>query len=84
LKNRLVDGNTLDVKKNLTLLAKVKIANPTDISKCEEVELVIDTGATFTVISKNKLHKLGIAPLYKKRLKLRDGTVIERGWHNLL
>ena len=62
----------------MTLKEKVKISNPQDPSKFEEVELIIDTGATFSVVSKERLEKLGIKPIFKRKLKLASGEIIER------
>ena len=65
-------------KENLRLKTKVKIFNPTDFSKFEEVELIIDTGATFSVISRERLERLGIKPFFKRKFRLATGELIER------
>ena len=72
--------NIFKMKENLQLKTRVKIANPTDISKYEEVDVIIDTGATFSVIKRERLKRLGISPIRKKKLKLANGDIIERDW----
>ena len=65
-------------QENLKLKAKVKIFNPADLSKLEKVDLIIDTGATFSVVSNERLAKLEIKPIFKKKLRLATGELIER------
>jgi predicted aspartyl protease len=65
-------------KEDLKLKTKVKIFNPTDFSKFEELELLIDTGATFSVISQEILKKIGIKLFEKMKFKLATGETIER------
>ena len=43
-----------------------------------EVELIVDTGATYTVISTSILNKLGINPTRTVKLRLADNRVIEK------
>ncbi|MFP3303538.1 MAG: retroviral-like aspartic protease family protein [Caldivirga sp.] len=43
-----------------------------------EVELIADTGATYTVISTSTLNKLGINPTRTVKLRLADNRVIEK------
>lgn len=66
------------MKENIQLKAKVKIANPINPSKYEEVELIIDTGAMFSVVNKNILKKIGITPIRKRKIKVADGRIGER------
>ncbi|MDI6839428.1 MAG: aspartyl protease [bacterium] len=68
------------MKANLQLKTKVKIANPLDVSKYEELDLIIDTGAAFSVIKKERLKRLGVSPIHKKKLRLANGEIIERDW----
>lgn len=46
-------------KENLKLKTKVKLFNSVDFFKFEEVDLIIDRGTTFSVVSKEKLERLG-------------------------
>ncbi|MGC8582830.1 MAG: aspartyl protease family protein [Thermoproteus sp.] len=43
-----------------------------------EVDLLVDTGATYTVLPASLLARLGVAPLRTVRLRLADGRVVER------
>jgi predicted aspartyl protease len=65
-------------KENLKLKTKVKISNLIDPSKFEEVDLIIDAGATYSVVSKARLEKLKIKPVYKQKFRLAAGQIIER------
>lgn len=66
------------MKKDIKLITKVKVANPVYVSKSEEVELIIDTGATFSVIKKDRLQRLEIPTIRKRKLKLANGQIVER------
>ena len=56
---------------------KVKIYSP-DLSKSEEVELLVDTGSTYSWIPKDRLAKLGIKLKRPWEFKTIDGRVLER------
>ena len=47
-------------------------------SRFEEVEALVDTGATFTVVPAQVLQRLAIDRKEKVRFRLADGSVIER------
>jgi predicted aspartyl protease len=68
------------MKEDLKLKAKVKIANPADLSRYEDILLMVDTGSPFSIVSKDRLKRLGISPIRKRRLKLANGEIIERDW----
>ncbi len=57
---------------------RARIWSPFNESKSIEVELVVDTGATYTVIPSRLLESLGIRPMRIARLRLADGRVVER------
>ena len=59
-------------------IAKVRIYNPHDLSKCLDLELLVDTGSTYTWIKRSKLERLGIKPMTKWRFRTIDGRVIVR------
>ena len=44
----------------------------------ETVEAIVDTGATFTVIPAPVLERLGVVPERVIRIRLADGTIVER------
>jgi len=43
----------------------------------ETFRALVDTGSTFTVVSRSVLEQLGVAPLTTSRFELGDGRVIE-------
>jgi len=68
------------MKEDLQIRTKVKVANPIDISKYEEVDLIIDTGAAYSVIKKDRLRRVNIPSLGSRKLKIANGQIIERDW----
>jgi clan AA aspartic protease len=57
---------------------KAKVCNPAEPSRCIEVELLVDTGAIYTVIEKQKLKEIGIEPYEKREFNTVDNRTIER------
>jgi clan AA aspartic protease len=57
---------------------KVEIRNIHKPELEDEMELLADTGAIYTIVNREKLHKLEIKPRGKRRFKTADGRVIER------
>ena len=47
--------------------------------KSREVDLLVDSGATYTVLKKEVWEYLGLRPLRRVTLILADGTRVERG-----
>jgi clan AA aspartic protease len=47
-------------------------------TQSEEIEALVDTGATYTWIPRPVLERLGITPTIKRRVKVADGRIIER------
>lgn len=58
--------------------AKVRICNPADREKRLELNLLVDSGAIYSIIKANKLEELGIKPEYRSDFKTADGRIIER------
>lgn len=56
----------------------VKVKNPQSPLKEIEEEFLVDSGATYSVVPKTLLKKLGIKPHRKQRFSLADGTKVER------
>lgn len=56
---------------------KVVVHNP-DLSRCTEVELLVDTGSTYTWIPQEKLNELGVKPVTARRFATIDGRRLER------
>ena len=43
-----------------------------------ELDLLVDTGAIYTILTRERLSRLGVEPRDKRRFKTADGRVIER------
>ena len=52
---------------------RVKIGNPEKPGISREVELIADTGAIYTVVSRKILEELGIRKRGKRKFKLANG-----------
>ena len=57
---------------------RAKVWNIEDPSKFREVEMLVDTGSTYTILPRSLLEELGVKPIGKRKLKLADGRIIER------
>lgn len=57
---------------------KVQIYSPADLTKPKEIELLVDSGALFTVIPHALLKEIGLEPLSRRRLRVFGGAIIER------
>jgi clan AA aspartic protease len=57
----------------------VRIANPDSRASAEEIELLVDTGATFTVLPADMWERLGLTAEFPRRLRTADGRVLQRG-----
>jgi predicted aspartyl protease len=68
------------MKEKIQIKQIVKVANPVDPQRVDEIELIVDTGATFSIIKKEILEKIGIKSLGSRKLKLANGQFIERLW----
>jgi predicted aspartyl protease len=56
----------------------VRISNPADRSRGIEAEMLVDSGAIFSVVPADELRALGIAPEKVERFSLADGTSMTR------
>jgi len=57
--------------------AKVTLHSP-DISKSEQIELLVDTGSTYTWVSGIILRRLNVEAKTARRFKTIDGRLLER------
>jgi len=57
--------------------ATVKVYS-SDLSKAEEISLLVDTASTYTWISKGMLKKLGIEAKTVRKFKTIDGRLLKR------
>ncbi|MEM2533776.1 MAG: hypothetical protein QXK12_07145 [Candidatus Nezhaarchaeales archaeon] len=57
---------------------KIKVFSPTDPSRFEEVELMVDSDALHTSIPKRTLEALGVKPMRMGRYRTFEGREVER------
>jgi len=50
---------------------------PMDQSRFERIEALVDTGATYTVVPRDVLERLGIVPQFRRRFRFADGRIVE-------
>ena len=65
------------------VIEKVKVTNFKDTSKSIEIEAVIDTGATMSVLPMDLIQKLGLEKIDEVNVRYADNTVKRRevyGW----
>ncbi|WP_243665623.1 retropepsin-like domain-containing protein [Vulcanisaeta sp. JCM 16159] len=60
------------------ITARVRLCNPRDSSRCLELDLLVDTGSTYTWIKASRLRELGIEPMRRWRFRTIEGRIIER------
>ena len=58
--------------------AKLRVWNPSSPEQVEEVEALVDTGAAFSWVHRERLEKMGIVPLRRMCFRAIDGSIIER------
>ncbi|MEW6685881.1 MAG: hypothetical protein AB1393_06710 [Candidatus Edwardsbacteria bacterium] len=56
---------------------KIKVYNR-DLSRFEEVSLLVDTGSTYSWISRDRLVNIGVVPVKVRKFKTIDGKSVER------
>ena len=57
---------------------ELEIANPAEPEVTEKLELLVDSGAIYSVVPTPVLDKLGIKPLAEESFRLADGSKIVR------
>lgn len=62
----------------IATIAKIKLYNPYDLSKCLDLELLVDTGSMYTWIKRGRLERLGIRPTGRRRFRTIENRIIER------
>jgi predicted aspartyl protease len=58
--------------------AKLRVWTPTSPEKVEEVEAMVDTGAAFSWIHRERLERMGFVALRRMGFRAIDGSIIER------
>lgn len=56
----------------------VTICNANDLARCQDIEVLVDTGATASFIPAQTLRQIGVVPAGRRRFKSFDGRVVER------
>lgn len=56
----------------------VRLSNMVDDTKSEELEMLADSGALYSVVPSEVLERLGVQPESVEEFELADGRVIER------
>jgi clan AA aspartic protease len=56
----------------------VRIANFVDRTRAEEIEMLVDSGALYSVVPAGVLDRIGVLPTHVEEFELADGRVIER------
>ena len=59
-------------------LARVKLYNPSDLSKALDLDLLVDAGSTYSWVRQDKLSALGLKPMGRRAFRTIEGRVIER------
>jgi len=58
--------------------AKLRVWNASSPDKVEELEAMVDTGAAFSWMHRDRLERLGVEKLRRLGFRAIDGSVIER------
>ena len=58
--------------------AKLRVWNPSAPEKSEEIQAMVDTGAAFSWIHRDRLERLGAQVLRRIGFRAIDGSIIER------
>ena len=58
--------------------AKLRVWNPNSPEKTEELEALVDTGAAFSWMHRERLERLGVETLRRIGFRAIDGSILER------
>jgi predicted aspartyl protease len=59
------------------VVAKVRVSNPHDKSKYLDLELLVDTGSTYTWINGGRLKSLGIEIMGERKFRTIENRIVE-------
>ena len=59
-------------------IARARLSNPRDPSRAVELELLVDTGSTYTWIRRDRLEAIGVEPMERRRFRTIDNRIIDR------
>jgi|SRR6267154_1774209 len=58
--------------------AKLRVWNPNSPEKVEELDAMVDTGAAFSWMHRDRLERLGVEKLRRIGFRAIDGSILER------
>ena len=61
-----------------TFSTKLRVWNPAEPARAAELEVMVDTGAAYSWISRQRLEQLGIYPVWRMQFRTIEGHLIER------
>ncbi|HEV3306840.1 MAG TPA: hypothetical protein VGZ91_10415 [Candidatus Sulfotelmatobacter sp.] len=61
-----------------TFTAKLRVWNPAAASRVEELEVIVDTGAAYSWVSRARLEPMGVRAVRRMRFRTIEGHMIER------
>jgi aspartyl protease family protein len=61
-----------------TFTAKLRVWNPAGSSRVEELEVIVDTGAAYSWVSRARLEPLGVRAVRRMQFRTIEGHTIER------
>jgi predicted aspartyl protease len=61
-----------------TFKAKFRVWNPANPSRVEELEVIVDTGAAYSWVSRTRLEPLGVQSVRRMQFQTIGGHLIER------
>jgi len=59
-------------------IALVRVCNPQERARCLDLELIVDTGNTYTWIRRERLESIGVRPSGTRRFRNIEGRAVER------
>jgi predicted aspartyl protease len=61
-----------------TFSAKLRVWNPARSTEAEELDVMVDTGAAYSWVSRARLERLGVQPVRRMQFRTIEGHLIER------
>jgi predicted aspartyl protease len=61
-----------------TFTAKLRVWNPVTPSRVEELDVIVDTAAAYSWVSRTRLENLGVRPVRRMQFRTIEGHTIER------
>jgi len=61
-----------------TFTAKLRVWNPASPARVEELDVIVDTGAAYSWVSRTRLEALGVSAVRRMRFRTIEGHTIER------